>query len=677
VNHLYRVSIKFFTLLLMCVAPSCWAALQPAGLFTDHMMLQRDTKAAVWGTSEPDETITLTLATGSDGSQAVATTSAHSSADGKWLATFQDLKAGGPYILRIEDSREHIVLNDVLVGDIWICSGQSNMEYKLQEASEIAAPADPMFRYLLIPKNASIDPLHDIKPGAQWVSASPETRSTFTAVGYYFGRKLRHETGVPIGLIHTSWGGTPAEVWMSKETLDAIPQFGTKADSLIQSVRDLDSDAAKFAIAFPAWEKQYGAIDPSNKDFANGWAAPELDTTGWTTVNYAGDWSNLPVPHGGVIWIRKHFPVSANLAGKDFRINLDAIPDFDTTYFNGVEIGHGGNVPPYFWGSGRMYVIPGKLVHEGDNLLAIRVVSQQQKNHLFGNNNRFNSQIVPSTLPDGWLAKVEVAFPAANPTAVAAEPTPPTAKRDGTPTVLFNAMVLPLIPYGIKGVIWYQGENNASRGYNYRTIFADLIQSWRTQWGLGDFPFYFVQLANFKHAPTGPNDPPDWAEVRESQMVVSQAVPHTGMATTIDIGDPRNIHPADKLDVGERLALIALAKDYGKPVEFSGPIFDSMQVVGSTVHLRFTHAASGLIAKADGPLKMFAIAGADQHFAWADATIQGNEVIVSSKDVLAPVAVRYAYFSNPEGSNLYNANGLPAPPFRTDAWPTPTADVWW
>jgi len=237
--------------------------------------------------------------------------------------------------------------------------------------------------------------------------------------------------------------------------------------------------------------------------------------------------------------------------------------------------------------------------------------------------------------------------------------------------------VLPLVPYGIKGVIWYQGENNVSRGYTYRQTFATLIKAWRSKWGLGDFPFYFVQLANLGTPPADPNGPPGWAELRESQLVTWQTTPHTGMAVTVDIGNPKDIHPADKVDVGERLAAFALVNDYGRKMEDSGPVYQSMKVVRGKVHLTFTHSGQGLVAKDGGPLKQFAIAGADKKFYWADAAVVGNEVVVSSKDVAAPVAVRYAWSSDPEGLNLYNKEGFPASPFRTDKWPAVTADVWW
>jgi len=620
----------FYVLLIASLPATAYAKVQLAAIFGDKMMLQRNSKAAIWGFAEPGEHLTLTLTDGA------ATADTLAGPDGWWIATFNGLKPGGPFVLTVSGKTETIVISDVLVGDVWICSGQSNMEYQLKDADEIAAPEDPDLRYLLFPKNVSLDPVTEITGTPHWVSASPATRPQFTAVGYYFGKKLRRETGVPIGLIHTSWGGTAAELWIPKEALDAIPAFKDQENSLINSVRSLDADAARFADAFPAWEKRYGPIDPGNKGFEAGWANPDFDAADWKTINYPGDWTDFGIPNGGVVWVRRTIPVSAELTGKDLRINLDAISDFDTTYFNGQEVGKGGMVSPYFWGNGRLYVIMSP-----------------------------------------WVAKVETAFQPM-PSAVAeSEPKPPTARRDGTPTVLFNAMILPLIPYGMKGVIWYQGEANVLRGYNYRTIFPTLIESWRTRWGIGDFPFYFVQLANLGSPPKDPNEASGWAELRESQLMTWKITPNTGMAVAVDIGEARNIHPLNKKDVGDRLALIALAKDYGQKIEYSGPVYEAMKIAGDKIHLTFSHTGAGLVTKGGGPLKQFAIAGADHKFSWAEAVIEGNEVVVSSKDVPSPVAVRYAWFSDPEGLNLYNRDGLPASPFRTDTWDTPTVGIWW
>ncbi|HEY8966839.1 MAG TPA: sialate O-acetylesterase [Candidatus Methylacidiphilales bacterium] len=644
-------------------------------LFGDNMMLQREGKAPVWGTADPGEAVTVSV----DGVKATAT----AGADGKWTAVLAGLKPGGPFTLTAQgkEGTAPATANNVLVGDVWICSGQSNMEYTLKEPDEIAAPEDPGLRYFLVPKKATLDPLTEIKGKAAWVDASPNTRATFTAVGYYFAKNLRKKAGVPIGLIHTSWGGTSAEVWIPREGFDRVPEFKEQAAALIDAARNVDRDGAAFVSAFAAWEKRYGAVDPGSppgKGFAAGWASPTLDTSDWKTLPgpAIGDWSSLGVPNGGVVWVRIVVPVPAERAGKDAYLNLDAVPDFDTTYFNGEEIGHGGDKPPYFWRSGRRYVVPGRLVKAGDNVIAVRIVSQQEKNKGFGWLNRMGLGFDPAKVSARWAAKVETAFPPRSAEALAAEPQPPSATVDGTPTVLFNGMVLPLIPYGIKGVVWYQGESNTLRGYNYRSIFPSLISSWRARWGEGDFPFYFVQLANLGAAPRTPNDPPGWAELRESQLVTWKTVPHTGMAVIADIGEAGNIHPADKKDVGLRLSLIALANLYGKKIEYSGPVYESMAVEGGKIRLKFSHVGAGLEAKGGGPLKLFAIAGADRKFVWADAVIDGDTVVVSSPEVPAPVAVRYAWYSNPEGLNLYNRDGLPASPFRTDGWPAATRDKW-
>lgn len=665
-QHWFAALLAFFVVLSPAFVRG---EVRLARVFGDHMVLQRSSKASIWGTASSGEQITLRL---SDGDATVTTTAR---ADGRWIATFDGLQPGGPFVLTVTGKTDSLVVNDVLVGDVWICSGQSNMEYQLKDADELAEPPDPQLRQLLVPKNWSLDPETEIKVPAPWVSASPATRATFTAVGYYFGKKLRRELGVPIGLIHTSWGGTAAELWMPVEVFDSIPQLRDKIGNSLSEARNLDRDAAKFAGDYSAWERRYGPIDPGNKGFAAGWANPEFDAADWKTISTPGDWTDLQVPNGGAIWIRRTISISSELAGKDLRINLDSTSGFDTTYFNGEQIGQGGTTPPYFWGNGRSYVIPGRLVKAGKNLLAVRVVTQSAKNRAFGFANRLNNKISAAD-QSPWTAKVETAFAPLAADAAAAEPHPPTANPGTSPTVLFNGMVSPLLPYGIKGAIWYQGEANAGRGFNYRTVFPALIGSWRKKWGIGDFPFYFVQLANLGTTPLDPNEPVGWAEVRESQLVTWQSTKNTGMAVTIDIGDAHNIHPADKRDVGDRLALFALAQDYGKRLEYSGPVYSSMKVEGSKIRLSFTHTGAGLTVKDGGPLKMFAIAGQNGKFFWADAALDGNQVVVSSKNVPSPVAVRYAWFSNPEGANLFNRDGLPATPFRTDTWATQTANIW-
>jgi sialate O-acetylesterase len=368
----------------------------------------------------------------------------------------------------------------------------------------------------------------------------------------------------------------------------------------------------------------------------------------------------------------------AAVASHDFHLNLGAIPDTDTIYFNGEQVETGGMTPPYFWHEGRNVLVPGKLVKEGDNVIAIRVVTQKQRNWRFGDGAHLIQikEVDPKSVSDEWLAKIESEYSPLPPDGYTSLPQPPSAKADNTCSAIYNGMINPLTSFGIKGVVWYQGESNGGNGWSYRTTFPLLIKSWREKWNIGDFPFYFVQLANYGAPQTTPDfGDGGWAQLREAQLMTWQKVPNTGMSVTIDIGDAVNIHPTDKKDVGTRLSLHALANTYGQKIEYSGPIYDSMTVEGNKIRLKFTHLGGGLVAK-DGSLKQFAICGADKKGAWGNAAIDGDTVVVSSPDVATPVSVRYAWGANPEGCNLYNKAGLPASPFRTDDWPLGSQGRW-
>jgi sialate O-acetylesterase len=451
------------------------AAVKLPSIFADHMVLQRDTPIAVWGTADPGEAITVKLGG--------ASVSGAAGSDGRFALKLPAIAAGGPHTLTVNA----IEVKDVLVGEVWVCSGQSNMEWPVGAAQdpekEAAAANYPKLRHFAVKKAIASEPLADA-PGA-WAVCAPDTVGAFTAVGYFFGRELLADLDVPIGLVHTSWGGTAAEAWTSRAALTA---------------------------------------DADLKPLVERW--------------------------------------------------------------------------------------------------------------------------------DAAIAKDAKA--AENPNRVSS---------------LYNAMLAPIAPYAIRGAIWYQGESNASRAFQYRKLFSTMIQDWRQRFGRGDFPFLFVQLANFTPALPEPAES-DWAELREAQTM-TLALPNTAMAVTIDIGDAADIHPRNKQEVGRRLALAARAMTYGRKVPFSGPMYQSMAVEGDAIRVRFAHADGGLAARDGAPLRGFAIAGPDKKFVWADETkIDGASVVVRSAKVAQPVAVRYAWANNPEGCNLVNADGkLPASPFRTDDWP--------
>jgi sialate O-acetylesterase len=667
-------AVHFTALSFLCLTlgSSLQAEVKLAGMFGDNMMLQRDGNAPVWGTADPGDTITLTLQ-----DQKITATAG---ADGTWKTAFKGLKPGVSLSLTVAGKGNTVTVNNVAIGDIWVCSGQSNMDYHVGANSgiykdEIAAANYPDIRYFFVPNVASLDPVNDVK--APWQICTPETAGGFTAVGFFFARHIHSEIGVPIGLIRCSWSGMSIEPFIPLDVLESVPGPKEKADDAVAKLKSLQSDADKFTADDKAWLEKYGRVDTDNKGFAAKWADPALDTRDWIPTTTPGDWTKVGAPNGGIIWLRKTVQLPAKATGFDLNLTPGVIHDTDTAYFNGVEVGTGGATPPYFWNDFRKYHVPKALIKEGDNVIAFRIVSQHQRNYSLAPAGKLSLPVAdPKALTDEWLAKVETEYPALPANALAELPTPPTAVTERTPSTIYNGMIHPITAYGIKGALWYQGESSAGEAWAYRTYLPLLITGWRQKWNQGDFPFYFVQLPNLGIAPKTPGEGDvRWAEMREAELMTWQKVPNTGMAITLDVGDANNLHPPDKKDVGDRLALQALANTYGRKIEASGPIYESMTVEGSKIRLKFTHLGGGLVARG-GPLKQFSICGVDKKWAWGDAVIDGDTVVVSSADVPTPVAVRYAWANEPEGCNLYNKAGLPASTFRTDTWPLTSENHW-
>ena len=498
-------------------------------IFSNDMVLQRDRKLSVWGTADPGEAVSITAAGQTKKTQA--------DNQGHWMVHLDPLKAGGPFTVTVK-GKNTLRFENVLAGDVWLCGGQSNMAMRVQASmnwpQELAASEHPNIRLFRVTNRTAPKPTKALS--GRWYVCGKKTVANFTAVGYFFGRKLHKELNVPIGLIHSNWGGTPARSWTSRKAMEADPAFK----------KAIIDPADKALVGYDAKKKAFDAVRAR--------------------------------------WL------------KEFR-----------------------------------------------------------------------------------KARAEKRKPPRRPRA------PYGPDSAGYPAVLYNAMIHPLIPYGIKGALWYQGEADAGRWQQYRRLLPAMIRCWRDEWGQGPFPFYIVQLANFMSVKPQPA-PSSWAALRESQMLTATNVPHCGIACIIDLGETRDIHPKNKQDVGKRLARVALAKTYGKDVVYSGPVFDAMKVEGATVRVTFKHVGGGLVtrtsdmpsasnyAKADykltfgdGPVKGFAVAGADKKFVWAEAKLEGNVVVLSAKEVTHPVAVRYAWADNPV-CNLYNREGLPAVPFRTDDW---------
>jgi len=633
-----------------------------ASLFSNHMVLQREMKIPVWGWAEPGSRITVELA----GHSATAT----AGADGKWIALLPALAAGGPHTLTATTpGRDPLVVSDVLVGEVWICSGQSNMEFSLSGVinaeDEQKAANHPQIRHFKVPKNAQAAPQMDTD--GCWEVCAPDPARDFSAVAYFHGLELHRRLGVPVGLINSSWGGTVAEAWTSREGLLAEPELQPMAAEFDRLLASDDSELLEQRRKFDLWQQTYiNRPTPPNLGLAQGWAGPEASPADWMDISVPGHWQRAGLNFSGVVWYRREVDIPGDWAGKDLVLGVGACDKSEWTYFNGEFVGSlTMEDSPSAWSTPRVYTVPGRLVKPGKNVIAVRVYSHLYDAGMTGPREALfvrpdtagQSDVI--SLAGAWSCRVEHNFGIVPPAPLM----PPGPDNPGMPWVLYAGMIAPLVPYAVRGAIWYQGESNADRPHQYRTLFPALIRDWRRLWGQDHLHFLFVQLANYMAPQEQPGES-RWAELREAQTM-ALALPDTGMAVIIDVGEETDIHPKNKQDVGRRLAYSALAKVHGlADVPASGPLYKSFQVEGAQIRIAFDGVDGGLDASG-GALKAFAIAGADRKFVWADAKIDGETVVVSSPQVCVPVAVRYGWADNPP-CNLYNKAGLPASPFRTD-----------
>ncbi|MDP4276872.1 MAG: sialate O-acetylesterase [Bacteroidota bacterium] len=626
-------------------------------LFSDNMVLQQQSDAPIWGEATPNSLVQLTTSWDKSICQI------RSDEKGHWKTLLKTPSWGGPYTIRIRCGNQ-LNLKNVLIGEVWICAGQSNMEMPLAGWGKVAnyqqeiTNADyPQIRLLQVNRNTSVSPLNAFQAtGGGWQLCSPKTIAGFSSVSYFFGRDLAEKTGIPIGLINTAWGGTVIEAWTSEHALMTTPYF---TDQLKHQTEQADKEASiekTYRTDLENWKREVNKADFGCRDALFHWADPTLQDTGWGTMKIPDLWENQGLAgFDGIVWFRKTVTIPESWQHKALVLSLDMIDDNDVTFFNGVQIGETKG-----WNVARMYTIPAKLVEKGQATIAVRVTDQENGGGIFGSPENIKLSLNSHEsigLSGQWHYKQSVAFHE-----LPVEPA--DIHQPNRPSVLFNAMLHPLIPYKIRGVIWYQGEANHDRAYQYRELFPLLIRDWRNQWGY-TFPFYFVQVANYlKHLDQPADD--DRAELREAQTYALK-LDQTGMAVAIDIGDAGDIHPKNKQEVGRRLALIAQSSIYGGHEVFSGPLYRSYYLKGDSAFIQFSHAEGGLKTSDGASLKGFAIAGADHVFHWAEATVSADEVVVHAKDVPFPIAVRYAWAANPI-CNLCNEAGLPASPFRTDDW---------
>ncbi len=622
-------------------------------LFVDNAVLQRDRPIPVFGTGLPGKAVEVKFA-GSVQKTVV-------DASGRWLVKFPARKAGAP--LEIAVNGETVARN-VAMGEVWIASGQSNMEWPMAATNQMAL-AQPLanadIRCLTVTKSSIQQPASDFT-GTGWVLGSAGAIGSFSAVGYWFAQRLQRELGVPVGIIHTSWGGTPAESWTSQSVLKDLPSY---ADRYKEYERYLGTD---FQTAQAEYQKKLAdynkaRLDSGNDGERNGWQNASFSDSGWKSASLPGTVEGIVGRAiDGAFWFRTTINVSASEAGASAELTLGAIDDFDVTYINGQQVGKTGEEVPNHWQHPRKYAVPAGVLKAGENVIAVRVYDWSGGGGLTGPAESLVLSIGGRkiSLAKDWKFMVEREI---NPIPAPAQPFGPG--NPWAPASLYNGMIAPLVPYGVRGAIWYQGESNADRAFQYRSLFRSMIEDWRNRFGQGDFPFLFVQLANYQSRSATPTES-GWAELREAQAM-ALSLKNTGMATAIDIGDSKDIHPRNKRDVGYRLAGVALAQTYRKKLEYYGPMFSKMEAKTGSITLRFSHAAGLRTVDGKAP-KSFSIAGADRKFYWADATIQDNAIVLRSSSVPNPVAARYAWDMDPE-VNLVNASGLPAFPFRTDNWP--------
>lgn len=663
----FRLSVGICAALML----NAWevrAEVRMPALFSDHMVLQRDIKIPVWGWADPGETVTVEMGTRRE--------EARADADGKWRVTFPALRATSEPQVLTATGNNTLTFSDILVGDVWICSGQSNMAITVGRSrnaeAEIAASNFPRIRHFKVRNTILPAAAGDVL--GSWQVASPETVRGWTGVGYFFGRDLHQHLEVPIGLINSSVGGTRIEAWMSRDALAALPGTGRDLEQLDELYEEFDQLQEAHQNHADSYLVEYRKLEALEGDEAHQkkYADPALDDSGWKEISTPANWeSNGYAGLDGEVWYRRTVTIPADWAGKDLALELGPIDEIDTTFFNGVKVGGMGTVKPLetqFWNVPRQYTVPGGLVKEGRAVIAIRIVDQMGHGGPSGGEpedmflapvDAKEDSALRISMAGKW--RFEIAFKLPNKSG--------ELLSRNIASVLFNGMVNGLIPYAIKGAIWYQGESNAGNAYVYRERFPAMINDWRARWSQGDFPFLWVQLANFGEAPEKP-EKSSWTVLRESQHATLD-LPKTGMALAIDLGEAADIHPTNKQDVGKRLALAARSVAYGESLVYSGPTYKMMTVEGDAIRIHYDHVGGGLEARG-GALKQFAIAGEDRNFVWAEAAIDGDTVLVRAPKVPAPVAVRYAWASNPEGCNLYNREGLPASPFRTDTWKVPT-----
>lgn len=634
--------VVFFTL----TSGIPYAQVRLPRLIRDSMILQRDTRIKIWGWATKDEKVRIQFL----GKKHRAT----ATADGTWSMWLPPVKAGGPYTMTISGTNR-ITIKNILAGDVWLCAGQSNMVHQMElhsvtYADDIAKANYPEIRHFKVPATTNLRYPQDDLPSGYWLYASPGNVRQFSAVAYFFARAIYEKYHVPIGLINASVGGTPVEAWTGE---DGLKEFPALRNSILQNKDSTYTDSLKkMSIANDTY---YPGLADKGRAGPKPWYDTAYMPKGWHTINIPGYWEDQGVKDlDGVVWFRREIDVPAAMTGIPGMIVFGRVVNADSFFVNGTYAGSTTYQYPQ-----RRYPLPAGLLKAGKNILVIRVVNTEAKGGFVPDKPYYLTAGGQSIdLKGYWQYKVGDVFPAhANRNKV--------FSFQNQPAALYNGMIAPLTNYTIRGFAWYQGEANTAEAGQYAKHMAAMIADWRAKWKLGSLPFVYVQLPGFMEMNYLPSES-RWAELREAQLK-TLSVPNTGMAVAIDLGEWNDIHPDNKKDVGTRLALAAEKLSYGeKDLVFSGPVYHSSVIANNKIILTFSNTGGGLIASNGEELSQFAIAAADKKFLWAKARIDGYKVIVWNEDIPHPAYVRYAWADNPDGANLFNKEGLPASPFRTD-----------
>lgn len=635
-------------LLLLALHSAAFAQLKLARLFSDHVVLQRQKSIPVWGWAAPNENVKVSLSNQSQ--------SAKADSSGKWIVRFTSMEAGGPYQLTASTKSDNLTVNDILIGEVWLCSGQSNMEWRVAQANNYIQEkqnADfPKIRHFFVDHEVMMTPQADLKSG-EWKVCSSETVGNFTAVGFFFARELYQKLNIPVGLLHSSWGGSQIEGWISREAMLTDAELKAYAQGLPDNWADADKiHDAKTRKSLLGSE----SINPSGDDEKKYFDA-NYDFSKWLSAgNPLGqwDWKGVWMFRGNG-YMARFIDMPADMASKETALGLGIQDAQNQIYINGKLVYEGAekgvrkiSIPANTWKAGKNQIIIKFGGMLNPSWYGLGLMGSADDLYVSAGTDKIS-------LANGW--KIMPSF---------ADKHEYVHSSNNLGTTIYNSMIAPLVPFAIRGSLWYQGESNAGRAYQYRKSFPLMINDWRKQWK-DDFSFYFVQLSSYGDYQTS-NQGSNWGELREAQTM-TLSLPKTGMAVTTDVGNPKDIHPTNKQDVGHRLAVNALKFDYNQDVLPSGPMYESVKFEDGKAILSFKYTGKGLMVKDKfGYLKGFEIAGEDKAFYYAKADIVGDKVVVYHPKGVKPIAVRYAWADAPDDANLYNTDGLPASPFRTDDW---------